>query len=187
MAMKNLESLVLRGVSVAYDVVTGLKRIGSNRANEATPAMVLSHSRHPSHSDLGTDMDTGPRLGGAESLGAAMAAERAGRPGCCPGVLASRSPARRAERIVLSGWSLAVEEPLSPAACYTGRFTAGMQAGMDQGRFQRSQVVSARSLQRGGLSSRPATANSGKRRILAMVWPRPRQGTPTASMRGKKV
>jgi hypothetical protein len=184
MAVKNLENLVLRGVSVACDVVTGLKRIGSNPANGQTPAMVLSHSRHPSQSDRGSDMDTGLRQGGAEPFGAGPAAKRAGRPGCCPGVLASRSPARAAGRAVLSGWSLAEFEPYPPATCYAGRFTTGRQATVDQGRFQRSQGTAARRLERGGLSSRPVT-NSGKRRLLATVWPTTGEGTPSASTRGK--
>ena len=187
MAVKKLESLVLHGVTVATEVVTGLVRIGSKTANGQTPAMALSHSRHPSHSDCGSDPDTRPGSGGAEGIGAAPAVERAGRPGRCPGVLASRSLARAAGRTVLSGWPLAMEVPYPPNSCYAGRFTTGMQAEVGQERFQRSQSYSARSLQRGGLSSRSVATNSGKRRILERVWPRPTEGTPTASMRGKKV
>ncbi len=187
MAVKNVESLVLDGVSVATEVVTGLKRIGSNTANGQTPAMALSHSRHPSHSDCGSDPDARPRSGCAEYIGAALAVERAGRPGCCPGVHASRSLARAAGRTVLSGWPLATEVPYPVTPCSAGRFTSGVQAALEPGRFQRSQPYSARSLQRGGLSSRSEATNSGKRRILQRVWPRPCEGTPTASMRGKKV
>jgi hypothetical protein len=46
MAVTNRENLVLRGVNVAGDVVTGLKRIGFRAAMEQNPAMDLSHSRH---------------------------------------------------------------------------------------------------------------------------------------------
>jgi hypothetical protein len=185
MAVKNLENLVLRGVNVACDVVTGLSRIGSNTVQVQTPAMALSHSRHPSHSDREAGLDSGPWYVRAETFGAANAAERAGRPGCCPGVSASRIPARAVGRTVLSGWSLAVEEPYPPTPCYSGRFTAGMQRSVDQGCFQRLQRNSARSLQRGGLSSRPVLTSSGKRRILEMAWPRPFEGTLLASRRGK--
>jgi hypothetical protein len=95
MAVKNLESLVLHGVTVATEVVTGLVRIGSKTANGQTPAMALSHSRHPSHSDCGSDPDTRPCSGGAEGIGAAPAVERAGRPGAAlvsSPVEASREP-----------------------------------------------------------------------------------------------
>jgi hypothetical protein len=48
MAVNNRTNLVLLGVNVAGDVVTGLKRIGFHAAMRQTPAMDLSYSRHPS-------------------------------------------------------------------------------------------------------------------------------------------
>src|SRR5438132_1029767 len=46
MAVMNLQSLVLRGVNVAGDVVTGRERLGFNPAKGGTPAVVLSFQRH---------------------------------------------------------------------------------------------------------------------------------------------
>ena len=73
MAVKHLENLVLRGVSVACDVVTGLKRIGSSTANCGMPAMDLSHSRHPSQRDQ-ADQDFRPWYFPAKPIGAGNAA-----------------------------------------------------------------------------------------------------------------
>ena len=46
MAKMNSDNLVLRGVNVVADVVTGLKRIGSGQAIDQTAAMPLSCTRH---------------------------------------------------------------------------------------------------------------------------------------------
>jgi hypothetical protein len=124
MAVMNLESLVLRGVRVACDVETGLKRIGSNTANGQTPAADLSPSRHPSHGAPGYGRDTGPRYGLAEKFGAGAAAERAGRPGCRSGVFVRRSPAMPVGPAVLSGWPLA-GEVFAITRWRTGALTTG--------------------------------------------------------------
>jgi hypothetical protein len=46
MAVTNRKSLVLNGVNVGNDVVTGLKRVGFYAASLRMPAMGPSHSRH---------------------------------------------------------------------------------------------------------------------------------------------
>jgi hypothetical protein len=104
MAVFQLESLVLRGVLDACNVVISLERNGSMQADGRAPATPLSTSRHLPGSYPGADMDPGTREGHAENLGAALAAPRAGRPGCSAGVPVSRSPAITAGRAILSGW-----------------------------------------------------------------------------------
>jgi len=110
MAVMKLNNLVLRGVSVACDVVTGLERIGSKQAMPKTPAMFLSSARHFSLSDPYTVSDPGMCHEPTGNAGAALAVSRAGRSGSSAGVLDSRSLAIFARRAILSGWSLAVGE-----------------------------------------------------------------------------
>jgi hypothetical protein len=104
MAVVNLESLVLRGIHDACNVVPGLERNGSKQADGRTPTASPSLTRHPFASYPRAGMDAGMRPGGAEN-GAAVAATRAGRPGSSSGVPDSRNPASFAGRAILSGWS----------------------------------------------------------------------------------
>jgi hypothetical protein len=155
MAVTKLKNLVLRGVCVETDVRTSLKRIGLNTANEQTPAMDLSHSRHPSHSYPQVDSDTVPWCCPAEPISVGSPTKRAGRLGSCPGVLASRNLAIVARLAVLSGWCLA----------------------------ERYQPSLARTLQRVGHFGRLAM-RSGKRQQSMMARSGPFGGTLTASTRG---
>src|SRR4051794_34643910 len=89
MRLNQLEAVVLRGVNVARDVVTVLKRNGSEQAIVGFPA-TLPSLRHPS---LGSPADTAfgpcyqrPALAGAGN----SAAPRAGRLGSLAGVFACR-------------------------------------------------------------------------------------------------
>jgi hypothetical protein len=114
MAVVHLESLVLRGIHDACNVVPGLARNGSNEADGRTPTGPLSLTRHRFVGYPQASTDTGMRQGGAE--GAACAA-RAGLPGSPAGVPVSRSPARSAGRAILSGWSPSGRGVRSAAWC----------------------------------------------------------------------
>ena len=97
-----LDSLVLRGVRIACDVVTGLERNGSMQADGQTPTMLLSQERHQRTS---CPQVADPwRPGNVGNPGVAEAATRAGRPGGFFGV-PRRGPAIAAGRTILSGWS----------------------------------------------------------------------------------
>lgn len=101
MALKTLESLVLRGWPVAGDVVAGKVRLGSKVDGQA-PAN-LSYPRH-----LYPRFPQVERAQPREVIDAIDddAAHAAGRPGnCATGVLVFRNPAKSAGGAVLSGWS----------------------------------------------------------------------------------
>src|SRR6266511_6188372 len=103
MAVNNCNSLVLSGVSVVRDVVTGTKSMGCVTVNHETLATHL-HLRHVSQCYPCAVQETQPRQDVADFLGGADAAARAGRPGGTPGSRASRSPARHAGGTI-SSWS----------------------------------------------------------------------------------
>jgi hypothetical protein len=186
MAVKHLENLVLRGVFVACDVVTGLKRIGSNAANCGMPAMDLSHSRHPSQRDQ-ADQDLRPWYPPAKPIGAGTTAVRAGRSASRPGVLASRSPAIAARRTVLFGWSLAKGETCPTVAVFARRLTTGTTAPVGEELPERSLRYPTKALQGGGQGNLPLLTRGLKRRVEDTTWFRSFPGTPSASRRGKKV
>jgi hypothetical protein len=186
MAVKNLETLVLRGVSVACDVVTGLKRIGSKAANCEMPAMDLSHSRHPSQRDQAVQ-DIRPWYYPAKPSGVGSATVRAGRPESRSGVLASRSLAIAARPTVLFGWSLAKGEACPTAAVFTRRLTTSRTATLDEQLPERSLPHPTQALPAGGQRDLPALTRGQKRRVGNTTWFRSFAGTPSASWRGKKV
>jgi hypothetical protein len=99
MANLNLESRVLRGLNVVRDVVTVLKRNGSNQAIAGFPA-VLSSQRHLT-SWLPADTDFGWRYERPAYAGVVCSAPRAGRLGSLAGVRAKRWQAIVAPRSVL--------------------------------------------------------------------------------------
>jgi len=106
MAVKNLESLVLRGVRVLNDVLMVLERIGSYTVVQEPSATSLSFARHLFPSDSQADANAGTRwdtLGFPEGKPTAY---RAGRPARSAGVLDSRCPARFAGQAVPSGRQL---------------------------------------------------------------------------------
>ena len=91
MAVINRNTLVLTGVSVARDVVTGTMGNGLISAS-GRPTMSLFTTRHPSQRYPQAEQVPGPRHDHAEG-GVNQAADGAGRSRSCDGFLASRSTA----------------------------------------------------------------------------------------------
>jgi hypothetical protein len=172
MAVKNLESLVLRGVHVAGGVVIDGMRFDSNLANCRMPAMDLSHFRHPSQRDPQAGLDARPRYPRAGTAGAAGAAVRAGRPASWEGVSVRRSPARVAGRTVLSGWSLTQGSTRPTAAWPTGHQATGAWATVGEELPERRQAFSASTLTTGGPTGRPEASMVETSRKQA-AWFRP--------------
>src|SRR5262245_66492503 len=125
MAAKNMESLVLRGVSVLGGGKAVELCLGSYVADVQMPRGPLS-MRHPSP---GCEEDrTEPpqqRIRNRRN-GADRAAVRAGRPGSPAGVLVRRNPARKAGRAVLFGWPIAAGATPPFTVRSTTRATAGV-------------------------------------------------------------
>jgi len=178
-------SLVLRGVPVACDVVTGQGRYGFNPAN-AGVLRVLSFERHLSTraSRAGSD----PRLRHERTAmsGVGHVARRAGRPGSPAGVPVRRRPARSAGWAILSGWSsaAAIAAPIA-AGCLdrlTGKRTAYAERGLPQGYLQAFQ---RRILPTGSLTRLPVPGWSGKRGEVMPAALLPAMRMPMASTRGK--
>jgi hypothetical protein len=184
MAVINSESLVLHGVRVAFDVVTGLERIGSNPASGQTGAMHLSVTRHPSQSYPDANGDPGTRPESAENLGAARAAKRAGRPGSSAGVPDSRNLAITARRAILSGWSLAARGPVPPATWCQRRFTAVPSVAVGEVLSGHSQPSLSQTLRAGNQwrLPRPQRSEKGGERPASLM---PAMGRLSASARGK--
>ena len=186
MAVMNLQSLVLRGVNVAGDVVTGRERLGFNPAKGGTTAVVLSFQRHLSTRAPQAGSDPRPRHERTASGGASHAARRAGRPDSPAGVPDCRRPARCAGRAILSGWSQAAGVAYPPAAWCLDRITAKPTALADK-RIPSgySQTFPQRTLPAGSLTSLPALVRSGKggEGVPVATMPAPRM--PKASTRGK--
>jgi hypothetical protein len=103
MAVKILESLVLRGVYVVTDVRTVVERIGSGLNAMEPTAIPLSFARHLTPSNPQSDPDAGRRWAPPCSSGGTATATRAGRLGCSAGVLDSSRLARTARPTVHSG------------------------------------------------------------------------------------
>jgi len=102
MAVKILESLVLRGVRVVSDVRMVVERVGSNLNGLEPTAVPLSFARHLFPSDPQSDAEAGTRWA-ACSTGGNPTVSRAGRLGSSAGVLDSSSLARTARPTVHSG------------------------------------------------------------------------------------
>ena len=178
MAVMNWESLVLRGVNAVRGVVTGLERIDSKRANRSLPAMDLSLSRHPSQQSPQAGLDAGTRYGHADTIGAATATLRAGRPESCRVVLDRRSPASSAGRAVLSGWSLATGEPCpTVAALGIGRMTGGNAAAVGMELPERALRFMAPAMP-------PTGSMAAKRRKPRAAWSRPHSARRSPLRRG---
>ena len=137
MAEINRNTLVLTGVRVVRDVVTGTMGIGLNTAGARPPASLQS-SRHPSQRYPQAVQETGLRQGRAKDSGAAPAADRAGRPGCS--ALVRRSPAPGAGRAIPGGWLLAMGGAGSSAAWRLDRFTVQRPAARGIVALRRSSV-----------------------------------------------
>jgi hypothetical protein len=184
MAVMNLETLVLGGVSVACDVVTALKGIGSKPVNCQTPALDLSHARHPSQRDQ-ADQAMRPWYPPANPNGMGNPTVRAGRSASRLGVRASRSHAIAAWRTVLSGWSLATGGACPTAAVGTGRLRPGIAVSVGEELLECSRFHPTGRLQAGGQRDLPRLARGLKRRMGDTTWFRSFTGTPSASTREK--
>jgi hypothetical protein len=183
MAAIKPESLVLRGVSAASDVVNSQTDRGFNSANAETSAVVLSFQRHLSAPYA--DSDPRPRHEGTAFGGASRAAWRAGRPGGPAGVPVRRHPARSAGRAILSGWSPAAGAAAPLHGWCPDRLMVRPPALADQ-RIPSGylQAFPRRTLPTGSLTSMPAGTRSGKRgKATPALMPALRM--PLASTRGK--
>jgi hypothetical protein len=101
MALKHLQSLVLRVAATTVDSVTGLE--GKFQAMRGFSAF-LSYPRRLSPSYPMAEPDARLGRGGAVDRGTAQAVARAGRPGCLAGV-SRRTLARNPRGTIQSGWS----------------------------------------------------------------------------------
>src|SRR5262245_61212432 len=103
MAAITLKTLVLRGVRVADDVVTGRTGMGF-AAKVQAPLPISSHpsQRYQPHR-LDRQLCLNPDADNAE--------QRAGRPERATGVPSRRSPAMSAGRAILLGWALSTGGP----------------------------------------------------------------------------
>jgi len=97
MAVINRNTLVLTGVSVVRDVVTVTMGTGLNSACAQLSASPIS-TRHPSQWYPRAEQETGQRHDHAVEDGVDQAVNRAGRPGCREGFLASRGLALQASQ-----------------------------------------------------------------------------------------
>jgi hypothetical protein len=139
MALVQLESLVLPGVRIAGDVVTGLERNGSMQAEGGNPTMAQSQERHPGYRPADTDP------------------VRAGRPGC-PGVPCRRGPAITAGRAILSGWSpsgsqlhaLLLATPRASVKAMSGAMLPGRPSAFTRGPLQADRRLAPAAWQRSG-------------------------------------
>ncbi len=184
MAVKKLESLVLRGVPVACDVVAGLERIGSNAARGQAPTVAPSFARHLSPGYPAPDTGTAMRYEPANP-GGAHTAQRAGRSGSLAGVSDSRSLASFAGRAILLGWSLAARETVPVETCRQGlgeattpTTTGGSPSGHPRS-FQRLLAVKPASLV--GWSWHRGERNADAKKD-AQAGKRSAHGMPSASM-----
>ena len=111
MALKHLQSLVLRVAATAVDNVTGLE----GKFQAMRPSAFLSYPRHFSPSYSIAEPRTRLGRGGAVDRGTALAVARAGRPGCWAGV-SCRNLARNPRGTIQSWWSrpLAIPRALRP-------------------------------------------------------------------------
>ena len=100
MALKQLQSLVLRVAATAVDNGTGLD--GKFQSMRKYPAF-LSYPRPYSPEHRMAETDVWPRQGSADNCGTARAVTRAGRPGCSAGI--TRTSARTSRGTIQSRWS----------------------------------------------------------------------------------
>src|SRR5437763_16124045 len=117
MAVLNLPSLVLRGVSVLGDgqTVNLLRRDAGYAASAGAPTVRIS-MRHPSSGCRQAFMQPAGRPVYEDEDLVAQAVPGAGRSRSRAGVLSRRSPARSAGQAIRFGWSPAVGGPKPTAA-----------------------------------------------------------------------
>jgi hypothetical protein len=183
MAVMNRNTLVLFGVPVVRDVVTGTTGLGFNTANPETQAMPFS-LRQPSQRYPRSHMEPRLRLHHTDRHGVDGTADWAGRPGCRSGVLASRSPDMSSGRIIPTGWSLARRGTCSASAWCFGLFTAKPPATTGKvlsGRLPASRVAALASLG----CYQPGAKRARKHIEAHLAWLKPAGGAALASTRGK--
>lgn len=180
MAVKNLNTLVLRGVTVVGDVLTGKMGIGCYPATLQTPAL-RSLMRHASSSCSSAVPEPSQRHVHVVDDGVDDPADRAGRPGSCCRVLARRSPAIRGDRIIIQRWSAAKGGPRPTAVWRFGRFTITRTTPVGEGNsWRRSEALALGSTRRLG---QVLTLPARKRPEAGLAF-QPAGGTLSASTRG---
>jgi hypothetical protein len=185
MAVLNLSSLVLRGVSVLRDgqTVNLLRRDASYAAIAGAPTVRIS-MRHPSSGCGQAFMQPAGRPDHEDEDLVAGAAPGAGRPLSRAGVLSRRSPARTAGQAILFGWPPAVGGPKPTAATGLCLIKAGPVASVGEGTSGRLTTVHARALP--GNGNQPVVRRKAYWRLTVVpVGTKPAGWTLPASTRGK--
>jgi hypothetical protein len=186
MAVTNLTTLVLRGVTVVTGGVAVQTRRGwGYQALAQAPALVSM--RHPSPGFPEPIGEPDQRRLDADDQAAAKAAPtRAGRLSRClrAGVLGSRTSASSADRATSHEWSLVKGGSRLSALWRTGPEMAGAMTSADV-LNPGSSPSSCFSLPSDGRLSRQPFAQTEKRTEITGLLPV--SGTPTASTRGKGV
>ena len=174
MAVINRNSLVLLGVSVVSDVVTGTMDNGIYAVSRRTTAMPFP-KRRPSHRFPQAMQEPGQRQRLAGDSGAESCAPRAGRPGSCSRVQTRHTGPR--------GWSLA----WAGSSLHTGlrrSLLAAWQSRVAENRSQWCLVGSFREALRSSIDSPMLAAKADKRDGSGLAWFKPAGGAPLASTRG---
>jgi len=186
MAVFNLESLVLCGVSVLRDGQTVNPRLGTSAKAKRQTSGIPFSMRHPSpgcREEFDRPGDRPERVGYAR---VGVAAPGTGRSPSRAGVLSRRSPARTAGRAIPSGWSTAMGGPELAAAACLCLFEAGQVAFVGEGIPGRlAAIVTPRALP--GSSHPAASGKSWEGAVKVLAGWKPAGRTPLASTRGKGV
>ena len=185
MAVLNLSSLVLRGVSVLGDGQTvNLLRRDAGYAASAWAPTVRSSMRHPSSGCRQAFMQPAGRPVHEDEDLVARAVPGAGRPPSRAGVLSRRSPARIAGQAILSGWSPAVGGPKPAAAAGLCLIKARPVASVGEGTSGRLTTANARALP--GNGNQPVAHPKALWHLTVVpAGDKPAGWTPPASTRGK--
>jgi hypothetical protein len=168
MAVINRNSLVLLGVSVVSDVVTGTMDNGIYAVTRRTTAIPFP-KRRPSHRFPQAMQEPGQRQCLADEVGVDSCATGAGRPGSYSCVLATHAGPR--------GWSLAGARSSLNTRLRRSRLAA-WQSRISGDRSQWRLAGSCRE------AFRSIAANANKREGSRLAWLKPAGGAPLASTRG---
>jgi hypothetical protein len=182
MAVINRNSLVLFGVSVVRDEVTGTMGNGIYAVEFQTTTMPFS-KRPPSQGFPPAVQEPGQRGYLAEGFSVDSPAVGAGRPGSHPCVLASRPCAITAGRTSPEAWSLAGAGSCSTTGLRTRRLAA-WQAQESGNRSQRRLHASHREALGNSIPNRMRAARACKRDGVDLARINPAGGAPPASTRG---
>jgi hypothetical protein len=185
MAVLNLSSLVLRGVSVLGDgqTVNLLRRDASYAAIAGAPSVRIS-MRHPSSGCRQAFMQPAGRPHHEGEDLVAEAVPGAGRSRSRAGVLSRRSPARSAGQAILSGWSPALGGPKPTAAAGLCLLKARPVASVGEGTSGRPTTAKARALP--GNGNQPVAHRKAYwRPTVVPAGMKPAGRTLPASTRGK--